>query len=190
MRFSLVVLLVTAAFAQVRPTASNNTLAASMDRKLQHIEQNGRLAHPDQRPTILIEEEVNAYFAAGRVKLPAGVQSVVVHGTPGVITGDSRVDFDRLKQGRNASNPLLSIFSGVHNVQVIANAHGAGGMGYVQVQSVSLDGVEVPRMILQLFIEKYLKPKYPYLGMDSRFALPDKIDIAIVGPHQLTVTQK
>jgi hypothetical protein len=115
---------------------------------------------------------------------------VVLHGTPGVITGDANVDFDRLKQGRNSANPLLSIFSGVHNVEVIANSRGAGGVGYVEIQSVSLDGVQVPRMVLQLFVDKYLKPKYPNLGLDSTFRLPDKIDIAIVGSHQVTLTQK
>ena len=187
MRLATVLLL--AALFALTLSAANNSLA-DMDRKLQYIEQNGRLAHPDQRPTILTEAETNAYFAAGRVKLPAGVQSVVLHSTPGVITGLSHVDFDRLKQGRNASNPLLSIFSGVHDVEVVANAHGAGRIGYVEIQSVSLDGVEVPRIVLQLFIDKYLKPKYPYLGMNSQFALPDKIDIANVGSHQVTLTQK
>ena len=191
MRLTTLLLLVAALFAQTRPVASNNGLADSMARKLQHIQQNGKLAHPDQRPTILTEAEVNAYFAAGRVKLPAGVQSVILHGTRDVITGDTRVDFDRLKQGgRNSSNPLLSIFTGIHDVEVIANARGAGGIGYVQIQSVSLDGVQVPRMVLQLFVDKYLKPKYPNLGLDSTFRLPDKIDIASVGSQQVTITQK
>ncbi len=189
MRLATALLLITTAVAQTRP-ATNSALVADMDAKLQHIQENGRLAHPDQRPTILTEAETNAYFAVGRIKLPAGVQSVVLHSTPGVITGLSHVDFDRLKQGRNASNPLLSVFSGVHDVEVVANAHGAGRIGYVEIQSVSLDGVEVPRIVLQLFIDKYLKPKYPYLGMNSQFALPDKIDIAIVGSHQVAVTQK
>jgi hypothetical protein len=188
MRLATVLLIAALVTPSLR--AADNSLVSSMDRKLQHIQQNGTLARPDQRPTILTEAETNAYFAAGRVKLPAGVQSVVLHSTPGVITGLSHVDFDRLKQGRNASNPLLSIFSGEHDVQVVADARGAGRVGYVQIQSVSLDGVEVPRVVLQLFIDKYLKPKYPYLGMNSQFALPDKIDIAIVGPHQVTLTQK
>jgi len=185
----MMLLLTAALLAQASAPASKN-LADSMDRKLHYIQQNGQRAHPDQRPTVLTEPEVNAYFAAGRVKLPAGVQSLVLHGTPGVITGDTQVDFDRLKQGRNSANPLLSIFSGVHNVEVIANAHGAGAVGYVEIQSVSLDGVQVPRMVLQLFVDKYLKPKYPNLGLDSTFRLPDKVDIAIVGTHQVTVTQK
>ena len=191
MRLTTLLLLATALFAKTGPLASNNALADSMPRKLQHIRQNGQLAHPDQRPTVLTEAEVNAYFAAGRVKLPAGVQSVILHGAPGVITGDARVDFDRLKQGgRNSSNPLLSIFSGIHDVEVVADARGAGGIGYVQVRSVSLDGIQVPNLVLQLFVDKYLKPKYPNLGLNSTFRLPDKIDIAIVGSHQVTITQK
>jgi hypothetical protein len=58
------------------------------------------------------------------------------------------------------------------------------------VDSVSLDGVEVPEFVLQLFVEKYLKPKYPNIGLDSRFALPARVDAATVGLHRVTVTQK
>ena len=54
----------------------------------------------------------------------------------------------------------------------------------------SLDGVEIPQFALELFVEKFLTPKYPQIGMDSQFTLPDRIDTAIVGLHKLTVTQK
>jgi hypothetical protein len=72
----------------------------------------------------------------------------------------------------------------------MTHAHGEGRRGYVHVDSVSLDNIEVPRFVLQLFVEKYLQPKYPQIGLDSQFALPDLIDSATVGQHQLTVTQK
>jgi hypothetical protein len=55
---------------------------------------------------------------------------------------------------------------------------------------VILDGAEIPRFLLELFVEKYLKPKYPEVGMDTRLALPDKIDTATIGNHVLTVVQK
>lgn len=58
------------------------------------------------------------------------------------------------------------------------------------MDSVSLDGVEVPRFVLEMFVEKYLKPKYPNIGIDSRFALPARVDAATVGLHKVTVTQK
>jgi hypothetical protein len=100
------------------------------------------------------------------------------------------VDFDRVREGAHSTNPLLSIFSGVHEVLVATHARGAGGQGYVHVDSVSLDGIEVPNFVLELFVEKYLQPKYPQIGIDSRFALPDRIDTATVRQHEITLTQK
>ncbi|PYX06742.1 MAG: hypothetical protein DMG88_17245 [Acidobacteria bacterium] len=173
---------------QSRPLPSS--AVASMDRKLQRIETNGASAHPDQTPTEFTEEEVNSYIASGRVQLPSGVQSVKFQGEPGVVIANTRVDFDQLKSGRNSSNPLLGIFTGIHDVVVQAHAKGGGGQGVVNVDTVSLDGVEIPRFALQLFAEKYLRPKYPNIGLDSRFALPVRIDTATVGQHKLTITQK
>jgi hypothetical protein len=164
--------------------------AASMEQKLRHLEANARLPHPDQTPTTFSEPEANSYLASDKVKLPAGVQSVKLEGTRGIITGTAQVDFDQLREGIHSSNPLLSIFSGVHDVVVVAHAHGAGGQGYVHVDSVSLDGVEIPQFVLELFVEKFLQPKYPQIGLDSQFTLPNRIDIATVGVHELTVTQK
>src|SRR5262249_28753423 len=134
---------------------------ASMEKKLHHIETNGSAARPDQTPTVFSEKEVNAYIASDSVKLPQGVKSVRLSGTPGVITGTAQVDFDKVREGVHSSNPLLGIFSGVHEAVVVAHGHGVAGKGYVHVDSVSLDRVEVPRFILELFVEKFLMPKYP-----------------------------
>jgi hypothetical protein len=118
------------------------------------------------------------------------VQSVVFQEQPRIVIGTSRVDFDQLKAGKNSYNPLLSIFSGLHDVVVTAHAYGGKGEGLVHVDSVSIDGVEVPQFVLQLFLEKYLKPKYPNIGLDSRFALPARVDAATLGLQRVTVTQK
>jgi hypothetical protein len=179
-----------ALIAQVNPSSKSNPPVSSMERKLQHVQSNGALAHPDQTPTEFTEQEVNAYVASGAIKLPAGVQSVNFQGQPEVVIATTRVDFDELKAGRRSSNPLLSMFSGIHDVVVSAHVRGAGGQGYVNVDSVSLDGVEIPRFALQMFVEKYLQPKYPGVGLDSKFALPARIDTATVGLHKLTITQK
>jgi hypothetical protein len=161
-----------------------------MEQKLRRLDTNAGLAHPDQTPTTLTEPEANAYLASDKVKLPVGVRSLKLQGDPGIITGNAQVDFDRIREGTRSSNPLLSIFSGLHEVVVVAHAYGAGRQGYVHVDSVSLDGVEIPHLVLELFVEKFLTPKYPQIGLDSQFALPDRIDIATVGLHKLTVTQK
>ena len=170
--------------------ARNSPEAASLRRKLDHIEANSHAEHPSQTPTVFTEQEVNAYFASGQIELPAGVQSVKLQFNAGTIGGTSRVDFDKALAGARSENPLLSIFSGVHEVAVATHAGGSAGQGHVHVDSVFLDGIEVPKFILQLFIEKYLQPKYPQIGIDSRFALPGRIDAASVAEHQVALTQK
>ena len=175
--------------AGAREKARVSSPAASMERKLRHLDSNAALSHPNPAPTVLTETEINAYLASGNIQLPVGVKSVHLQGKPGVIAGSARVDFDQLREGRGSSNPLLAIFSGVHDVQVVAHAHAVAGEGIVHVDSVSLDAVEIPRFVLRLFVEKYLQPKHPELGLDSRFDLPDRIEKAAVGLHTLTVTQ-
>lgn len=160
------------------------------EKKMRHIEANGATAHPDPTPTVLNEKEANAYIASDNVKLPEGVKSVRLVGAAGVITGTAQVDFDKVREGTHSSSPLLGIFSGVHEVVVVAHGHGTAGKGYVHTDSVSLDGVEVPHFVLELFVEKFLTPKNPQIGIDSQFALPDRIDAAVVGEHQLTIVQK
>jgi hypothetical protein len=163
---------------------------ASMEHKLAYIEANGRSAHPNPAPTTLSEPEVNAYLASRDMVLPQGVKSVKLRGDPDVITGTALVDFDLLREGARWSNPLLTMFSGVHEVVVIAHAQGENHQGQVHVDSVSLDGVVVPRFVLRLFVEKYLQPKYPELGLDSHFALPDRIETARVELHKVVVVQR
>ena len=170
--------------------ASKPTNAAdSAADKLDYIHRNGQKAHPDPRPTQLTEAEANAYFASGKVKMPSGVQSVRLTGDSGAVTANCRIDFDQVKAGRGNSNPLLHLFSGVHDVVVQADASGFNYEGHVHVNSVSIDGVEVPQFVLEVFVEKYVTPKYPGVGLDSTFRLPDKIETATVGSHELTVVQ-
>lgn len=190
-RLALLLLLMfpLAATSQKAP-AKPASLVDNMERKIQYVQQNGALPTPDARPTEFTEQEANAYVASGRVKLPAGVQSVRFEAQPDVIHGNARVDFDQLKSGRSSSNPLLSVFSGVHDVVVVAHARGVNHTGYVEVDSVALDGVEIPRFVLQVFVQKYLQPKYPNIGLNSQFHLPVKIDTATVGQNKVTVTQK
>lgn len=164
--------------------------AASCAAKLQHIRQNAAAARPSTAATVLSEDEINAYFASGRVQLPKGVQRVRFSGAPNVITSNARVDFDQLTEGKKGNPLLMALFTGVHDIVVVADANGAGGTAHVVVQSVTLDGTEIPRVALQYLVDHYVKPKYPAAGLDSRFQMPYRVDSAEVGPHKLTIRQK
>ena len=172
------------------PQTSGRRLADSLQVKLDHIQQNGEQDHPDQAPTVMTEEEVNDYIAAGRIVLPQGVKKLKMEGRSGVVTAFLNVDFDEIRAGQNSSNPMLSLFSGQHDVRVEADAAGSGREGRVHVREVTIDGFSVPRMALEYFVSKYITPKYPNVGIDSQFQLPNKIDMATVGYHKVTVTQK
>jgi len=167
-----------------------NAAASSAEAKLAHIEENARRNPPDQRPTALTEREINAYLASGKVQLPTGVRSIRFTGQNGVLNTTARVDFDAITAQSRSSNPLLSLFSGVHDVHAVAHASGSGGKGRVDIDSIDIDGVSVPRMALQFFLDRYVTPKYPEVGMTSIFALPARIDTATIGDHQLILTQK
>jgi hypothetical protein len=173
-----------------QPAGAGNRLVESLQAKLDHIQQNAQRAHPDQSPIVMTEEEVNAYIASDRIVLPQGVKKLKLEGRSGVVTAFLNVDFDEIRGGQKSANPMLSIFSGRHDVRVEAEASGSGGQGQVNVRDVSIDGISVPRMALEYFVSKYITPKNPNIGIDSRFQLPDKIDLATVGYHKLTVTQK
>ena len=176
--------------AQQSSVPVRHRLADSLQVKLDHIRANGEKTHPDQTPTVMTEDEVNDYLASGHVKLPQGVKKVTFEGRSGMITGLATIDFDEIRAGQHSSNPLLSIFNGTHHVRIEADAAAATGTAKVHVRSVSIDGIDVPRIALEYFVKQYITPKYPNIGIDSTFTLTNKIDIAIVGYHKLTVTQK
>ena len=170
--------------------ADSRGLVDSAEQKFDYIHRNGQKPRPDPHPSEITEQEVNAYLASGKVRLPAGIESVHLVGIAGTITGRCQVDFDRVRAERSNSNPLLKLFSGVHEMVVEAEAAGSNHQGRVHVNSVAIDGIEVPSFVLELFVDKYVTPRYPGVGLDSTFTLPDKIDTATVGLHKLTIVQR
>ena len=134
------------------------------------MQSNAAQAHPEPlSPTEFTEQEINAHSCFRESAIAHGS---AIGGFPGAarhsLVGTARVDSDQLKSGKNSYNPLLSVFSGVHEVVVTAHAYGAKGEGSVHVDSVSLDGVEVPAFVLEMFVEKYLKPEYPQYRHSTR----------------------
>lgn len=162
----------------------------SMERKITHLEQNAAKPRPDPGPTEITEDEANAYLNEGGVKLPKGVSQVHLAAQGGTLDGMAKVDFDTVIESKRSANPLLGLFSGMHDVRIVALADGAGGTGNVKVQSVYLDGMEVPPLALELFAERYITPKYPGVGVSSTFKLPLRIDSAVVESGKVRLAQK
>ena len=188
---SLVVALQLTVAARKKPVAQTESEAAdAFQRKIDYIQANAKKDPPDGRPTVVQENEVNAYFAQRRLKMPDGVKQVMFQFQPGKLTAHTRIDFEEIMKERHSWNPLLALFSGVHDADVVAYAQGLGGRVQVRVDSVALDGVKVPRMALEMFIEKFVQPKYPAVRLDGDYKLPARLDTVKIAEHQATVTQR
>lgn len=164
--------------------------AQAFQNKLDYLERNANAKPVQRRSTQLNADEANAWFREGGYNLPQGVQKVIFHSQPDTIVANATVDFDEVKQGKHNLNPLLSIFSGVHEVEVTATASAQYGQGHVTIQTVSIDGVDVPHLALEMFVKRYITPKYPGVGLDNTFAMPDRIDTATVGHDYALLTQR
>jgi hypothetical protein len=164
--------------------------ADSMQHKIDFLKRNATITPVDPRPTVFLQNEINAYFAQHRVKLPEGVTSVNFNMSPGLVTARTRVDFDELTANKRSYNPLLAVFTGVHDVQVVATGSARAGIANVYVRSVTLDGVNVPRMALDMFIRRFVNPKYPSISLDGEYHLPVRIDTVVTGDRRGTVAQK
>ena len=162
----------------------------SMVEKAAYLKKNAAREHPDPKPTEITQDEGNAYFAEGGVKMPKGVSSLKLTAQPGVLDGHAQVDFDAVTEKARSKNPLLGVFTGVHDVHVVTEASGSHGTGTITVQKVELDGIEIPQLVLQLFVDRYLKAKYPNVGLTSTFKLPLRIDSAAVETGKVALVQK
>ena len=177
--------------AQQSPAAARFSPAAQrFQNKLDFLDRNARARQIQTRATQINADEVNAWFREGGYKLPHGVEKVIFHSQTDTIEATATVDFDAVKEGKHNLNPLLSVFSGVHEVQVVAQASADSGRGHVNIQSVSIDEVSVPHIALEMFVSKYLKPKYPNVGLENEFQMPDRIDTATIANDSALLTQK
>ena len=162
----------------------------SLVRKIAYLKVNASKPHPDPKPVELTESEVNAYFGEGGVRLPRGVSQVHLASRPGVIDGHAHVDFEEIMQGRNKNNPIYSLFSGSHDIHVVAEASGVNGVASIKAQAVELDGVAVPEWALEFFVQKYVTPRYPNVGMTSSFKMPLRIQTATVESSKVALIQR
>jgi hypothetical protein len=186
-----VALLILGAFALFAEAARHTPAYLSMDKKIAVLESNAGETSAKPQTTTVTQDELNAYLAEGGVTIPKGLSKVKIEFQPGTVHASSQVDFDQLSEGHGGGNPIFSaLFSGTHDVEADGQASGSGGQGSVTIESVKLDGVPVPKSALQYLIQHYVKPKYPSAGMTSTFALPEKIETAVVEQAKVELTQK
>ncbi len=182
--------LATAGLSVLQADVTHSVNYRSLTQKLAYLKLNAARPRPDPKPVVLTESEVNAYFGEGGVKLPTGVSEVRLSSRTGIIDGHAHVDFEEIMRGHNKSNPIYGLFSGSHDIHIVAEAAGINGIASIKVQTVELDDVAVPQWALEFFVQRYITPKYPNVGLTSTFKMPLRIQTATVGSGKVTLEQQ
>lgn len=194
-------LLLTAALAATATAApSGDTSLTRRDadnllRKLVQITENsGAPRAKAARATTITEPEVNSYLRYHAAsEIPAGVTEpyvTIVGG--GRLEGRATVDLDAVRQQKQRGwlDPLGYI-SGKLPVHATGTLQTRDGVGRFTLDTASIGGVPVPKVVLQEVVSYYTRrPDNPAgVSLDDSFELPARIREIRVGTGQAVVVQ-
>lgn len=147
------------------------------------------------RHTTVTETEVNAYlvYEAGD-QIPVGVvePSVTILGT-GRLSGRAVVDLDVVRKAKASPSLLdpMNFLTGRLPVTATGVLRTSNGVGRFELESTSVAGIPVPKILLQEIVSYYSRtPGKPEgIGLDDQFALPARIREIQVERGQAIIVQ-
>jgi hypothetical protein len=167
-----------------------------LQKKITLINENGRAKHPAARRTAVSEAEVNSYLKYEMAtELPTGVTDpyVTIEGD-GRLSGRAIVDLNRVKAERSSGRWLdpLSYLGGKAPVAAVGVLRTSQGMAQLELESTTISGVVVPKMLLQALVSYYSRsPENPDgISLDDSFQLPAGIrEIEVAKKGEAVVIQ-
>lgn len=174
-----------------QPTAEDGQRLAA---KLARIIDRGSRSSEGRRRVVLLEREVNAYlrFQAAS-QLPPGVaEPRITLARGGRVVARARIDLDAVAAGRERSvlDPL-SYLRGNLPVTASGILEVRDGIGRIQVESVTVAGLPVPALVLDLLVRFHSRSAAYPLGFDlaDPFELPYRIREIDVAAGQAVIVQ-
>jgi hypothetical protein len=147
------------------------------------------------RRTAVTESEVNAYLGYdGRAQLPAGVvdPAVSILGT-GRLSGRAVVDLDAVRRAKASQSWFdpTNYLTGKLPVTATGRLQTKNGTGRFELESASVGGVPVPKLLLQEIVSYYSRTSENPSGIniDDPFALPARIREIQVERGQAIIVQ-
>jgi hypothetical protein len=147
------------------------------------------------RQTTVTENEVNAYLAydAGD-QLPSGVvePAVSILGA-GRLSGRAVVDLDQVRLAHKPTGLFdpASLLTGRLPITAIGVLTTKNGVGRLALESATVGGVPIPKMVLQEIVSYYTRSRQAPngIGLDDPFELPARIREIKVDRGQALVIQ-
>jgi hypothetical protein len=168
--------------------------AEILRQKVATIVAHGERPTKEGRKTTVTEGEVNSYLVYdAKPQLPAGVvdPAVTVLGT-GRLSGRAVVDLDAVRHARASQSWFdpTNYLTGRLPVSATGRLKTANGVGHFELESASVGGVPIPKMLLQEIVSYYTRSsdKPSGIGLDDPFALPARIrEIQVERGHAIIV---
>jgi hypothetical protein len=168
--------------------------AESLKQKVATIVAHGERATREARKTTVTEGEVNSYLVYdAKPQLPAGVvdPALTALGT-GRVAGRAVVDLDAVRHARASQSWFdpTNYLTGRLPVSATGRLKTANGVGHFELESASVGGVPIPKMLLQEIVSYYTRSsdKPSGIGLDDPFALPARIrEIQVERGHAIIV---
>ena len=169
--------------------------AELLKQKVATISAHGERPTKQGRRTTVTESEVNSYLAYdAKPQLPAGVvePAVSILGT-GRLSGRAVVDLDAVRHARASQSWFdpTNYLTGRLPVSATGRLKTSNGVGHFELESASVGGVPIPKVLLQEIVSYYTRtPEKPSgIGLDDPFALPARIREIQVERGQAIIVQ-
>ena len=169
--------------------------AALLKQKVATINAHAERATKVGRRTMVTENEVNSYLTYdAQSQLPTGViePSVTILG-PGRLSGRAVVDLDAVRKAKNPTSLLdpMNYLMGRLPVTATGVLTTSNGTGRFALESASVGGVPIPKLILQEIVSYYSRTAENPGGvsLDDPFALPARIREIQVERGQAIIVQ-
>jgi len=161
--------------------------AASLEAKINTIKKADADKKRHERARLdITETELESYVMVYlRKDIPIQIESVRAHLTPGVVAADTRLT---IPAGTTGNTLVDALVTGTHNLLISGKLTAAKGEGKFDLQSLSVDGIPVPNILIDALLRKYAKPKYPDVDLKEPFDLPWGIQSIDIGQGKATVT--
>jgi len=167
---------------------------AKLERKLIEIIQHSGAETPEVHLTPLLEPEIIAYLRfQGATMLPVGVTNPTGRiGEAGLVTAEAVVDLSLIQQERARGwlDPLRYL-TGRLPVAATGRVHSGEGVARIEVESVTVGGIPVPKQLLQELVRQFTRtPSHPNgTQLDAPIPLPYGITEFRLSPGEAVVVQ-
>ena len=129
---------------------------------------------PDRPPresrVELSEVELESYMLFSmKDQIPAQMDSFDVQLEPGTVAAQTQLTFSSDATG----NAIVdAVVGGTHDLFIKGSLQGSEGRGKFELLEIRVDGIPVPKILIESLFDKYVKPKYPDADLKEPFDLP------------------